>query len=155
MAHERSHILGANHVRPCAGKQPTHEPTQDNHMTDTFDPQVGALQPIIKLNRAMLKAMASDMPGGVTDNEARYLVDTYYTIQKARIRNVLQSKGLDRDAKKTGNDAEPHEHLDHFARDFGIQEENIKRVLGWYVETHSMAWFFRSEEHTSELQSQR
>lgn len=113
-------------------------------MTDTFDPQVGALQPIIKLNRAMLKAMAADMPGGVTDNEARYLVDTYYTIQKARIRNVLQSKGLDRDAKKTGNDAEPHEHLDHFARDFGIQEENIKRVLGWYVETHSMAWFFEA-----------
>jgi len=101
-----------------------------------------SLQPIIKLNRDLLKAVTSDMPGGVTDNEARYLVDTYYTIQKARIRNVLQAKGLDRDAKKQGNEPEPHEAIDRFASDFSIQEENIKRVLGYYVETRDLNWFF-------------
>ena len=103
-----------------------------------------SLQPIIKLNRDLLKAVTPDMPGGVTDNEARYLVDTYYTIQKARIRNVLQAKGLDRDAKKQGNEPEPHEAIDRFAADFSIQEENIKRVLGYYVETHELAWFFEN-----------
>lgn len=100
------------------------------------------LQPIIKLNRDLFKARMADFPGGVTDNEARFLVDTYYTIQKARIRNVLQSKGLDRDAKKSGNEPEPHEAIDHFASDFAIHEENIKKVLDFYVKGHPMGWFF-------------
>jgi hypothetical protein len=104
--------------------------------------EIYSLQPIIKLNRDLLKAVTSDIPGGVTDNEARYLVDTYYTIQKARIRNVLQAKGLDRDAKKQGNEPEPHEAIDRFASDFAIQEENIKRVLGYYVDSHELNWFF-------------
>lgn len=103
-----------------------------------------SLQPIIKMNRDMLKALTAEYPGGVTDNEARFLVDTYYTIQKSRIRNVLQSKGLDRDAVKTGKDAEPHEMLDKFAGDFAIHEENIKKILGWYVSVHPMAWFFEN-----------
>lgn len=103
-----------------------------------------SLQPIIKMNRDMLKAFTNEYPGGVTDNEARFLVDTYYNIQKARIRNVLQSKGLDRDAKKTGKDAEPHEMLDKFASDFAIHEENIKKILAWYVAVHPMAWFFEN-----------
>ena len=50
--------------------------------TEHHDPY--SLQPIIKLNRDLFKAMTQEIPGGVTDNEARYLVDTYYTIQKAR-----------------------------------------------------------------------
>lgn len=96
------------------------------------------------MNRDMLKAFTNEYPGGVTDNEARFLVDTYYNIQKARIRNVLQSKGLDRDAKKTGKDAEPHEMLDRFASDFGIHEDNIKKILGYYVTVHPLAWFFEN-----------
>jgi hypothetical protein len=106
---------------------------------------IPSLAPIIKLNKDMVKAITSlDGPGGVTHNEARFLVDTYYTIQKARIRNVLQAKGLDRDAVKTGNDAEPHEALDRFAADFAIHEDNIKKILGWYVERHPMNWFFQN-----------
>lgn len=103
-----------------------------------------SLQPIIKMNRDLLKALAAEFPGGVTDNEARFLVDTYYNIQKSRIRNALQSKGLDRDAKKMGNDPEPHEMLDKFAADFAVHEENIKKILGWYVSVHPMAWFFEN-----------
>lgn len=102
------------------------------------------LQQIVKMNRDMLKALANEYPGGVTDNEARFLVDTYYTIQKTRIRNTLQAKGLDRDAAKTGREAEPHEMLDKFAADFGIHEDNIKKILGWYTSVHPMAWFFEN-----------
>lgn len=102
------------------------------------------LEPIIKLNRDLLKALQNDIPGGITDNEARFLVDTYYTIQKSRIRNGNQVKGLERDAKKQGNDPEPHDTLDRFARDFAIHEENIKKILGWYVSVHPMAWFFEN-----------
>ena len=104
--------------------------------------EMPSLQPIIKLNRDMIKALRRDYPGGVTTNEARFLVDTYYTVQKSRIANILRSKGLDRDAKKEGNEPEPHEALDRFAQDFQIHEENVAKLLGWYVQTHPMAWFF-------------
>lgn len=102
------------------------------------------LEPIIKMNRDMLKAMSRDFPGGVTNNEARYLVDTYYSIQKSRMRNLLQTKGLERDAVKAGTEPEPHEMLDWFVRGFSQQEDNIKKVLAWYVSTHPMAWFFEN-----------
>jgi hypothetical protein len=103
-----------------------------------------SLQPIIKLNRDLMTALMREHPGGVTDNEARFLVDTYYAIQKARIRSSNQTKGLDRDAVKTGTEAEPHTALDRFVSDFSIHEENVKRILGWYVESHPMAWFFEA-----------
>lgn len=109
--------------------------------TNDTDTNTG-LQPVVKLNRDMINALTRDIPGGVTDNEARFLVDTYYTIQKARIRNVLQAKGLDRDAHKTGNVPEPHEAIDHFASDFAIHEDNIKKMLNYYVTNHPMGWFF-------------
>lgn len=104
--------------------------------------EIPALQPIIKMNRDLMKALATEIPGGVTDNQARFLVDTYYTIQKSRISNSNQIKGLERDAKKTGHDPEPHSALDRFLADFEIHEENIRRILTWYVAEHPMAWFF-------------
>lgn len=110
--------------------------------TEHHDPY--SLQPIIKLNKDMFKALMQEFPGGITDNQARYLVDTYYTIQKARIRTGNQTKGLERDAKKSGNEPEPHEALDTFARDFAVHEDNIKRVLNGYVAFHPMAWFFEN-----------
>jgi len=102
------------------------------------------LEQIVKLNRDMIKALQRDMPGGVTDNEARFLVDTYYTMQKARIRNGNQVKGLERDAKKEGNEPEPHDTLDRFSKDFAIHEDNIKKILTWYVQVHPMYWFFEN-----------
>lgn len=103
-----------------------------------------SLQPVIKLNRDLITALTREIPGGVTTNEARFLVDQYYTIQKARIGNSNRCKGLDRDASNEGNDPEPHEALDRFAADFAIHEDNIKKVLGWWVESHPMAWFFEN-----------
>lgn len=107
-------------------------------------PEVTSLQPIIKLNRDLLKALAAEFPGGVTDNDARFLVDNYYDAQKRRIRGGNQVKGLNRDAVKTGHDAEPHEALKYMLSSAVIMEENIKKILGWYVETHPMAWFFEN-----------
>lgn len=101
-----------------------------------------SLQPIIKLNRDLLTALTRDIPGGVTTNEARFLVDQYYTIQKARIGNSNRCKGLDRDAAGADNEPEPHEAPDRFAQDFKIHEENTKKILGWWVDSHRMSWFF-------------
>ena len=102
------------------------------------------LQPIIKLNRDLLKVFLSEHPGGVTDNEARFLVDTYYNVQKMRMRPVQQVKALERDAQKTGNAPEAHTALDRFAADFTIHEDNIRKILNYYVQSHPMAWFFEN-----------
>lgn len=100
------------------------------------------LQPIVKMNRDGIKALGRDFPNGVTQSEARFLVDTFYCVQRSRISNTLRCKGLDRSAKKAGTEAEPHEALDRFAQDFQIHEDNVAKILGWYVESHPMAWFF-------------
>jgi hypothetical protein len=103
---------------------------------------IGQLEPIIKLNRDIIRAMREEGPGGVTASEARFLVDTYYTMQKQRIRINNQVKGLDRDAKKTGNEPEPHDVLLWALGNMETFEEQIKKALAIYVETHEMSWFF-------------
>jgi hypothetical protein len=89
----------------------------------------------------MMKALRSG-GGGITENEARYLVDLYYKIQKTRIGVNNQVKGLERDAKKSGNDPEPHEWLDWVLGQFEQMENEVKKILGYYTMTHDMAWFF-------------
>ena len=81
--------------------------------------------------------------GGVTDNEARYFVDLYYEEQEQRIRLNNQVKGLERDAVKTGNKAEPHLALDWLLGQKTQMETNVKKMLEIYVEGHEMAWFFQ------------
>lgn len=102
------------------------------------------LTPIHKLAQDMAKGLRQS-GGGITDNEARYLVDLYYNMQSNRIAIGNQSKGLDRDAKKAGNAAEPHEAIDWTGKQFAVLEENVAKLLAIYTETHPMAWFF---EHT-------
>lgn len=106
---------------------------------------IGSLQPIAKIYRDAVKALAGggNGVGGVTDTEARYLVDLYYNSQKQRIRTNNQVKGLERDAKKVGNNPEPHEALDWALGQALIMEENIKSLLKAYTDQHSMAWFFQ------------
>ena len=99
------------------------------------------LTPVHKLNRDMMKAIRQG-GGGVTDTEARFLVDTYYSMQRQRIRANNQSKGLERDAKKSGNTTEPHEGIDWTMLQFDTLESQVERILRVYVEGHPMAWFF-------------
>jgi len=101
------------------------------------------LQPIERLTRDVQKALTGEGgPGGVTSNEARYLVDLYYTVQKARIVVNNQVKGLERDAKKSETEPEPHTALDWTLDQFEMQESNIQKLLLFYAGNHPMFWFF-------------
>ena len=106
-----------------------------NHELDAL------LTPVHKLSRDMTKGIRNN-GGGVTDSEARYLVDLYYNMQANRIAVGNQSKGLERDARKTETTAEPHEAIDWVGTQFGTLETQVAKLLAIYVETHPMYWFF-------------
>jgi hypothetical protein len=99
------------------------------------------LTPVFKLTRDMMKTLRQG-GGGVTDSEARALVDIYYQMQDQRIRINNQVAGLERDATKTGNEAEPHDALSWLMAQFGTLEQQVAKLLTIYVEFHPMAWFF-------------
>ena len=105
---------------------------------------IETLQTITRLSRDIITALRREHPGGITQNHARFLVDEYYAIQKARIRNSNYSKGLDRDAAKSGTEAEPHTAIDSFVSNYQVGEENIKKLLQWYLDEHPMLWFFEN-----------
>ena len=64
----------------------------------------------------------------LTDEEARYLVDTYYQLQEYRKATDNQCRRLD-----TTPEGEPHETLAFFAGNFRTLENNIKSCLAAYV----------------------
>jgi len=99
------------------------------------------LTPVTKLSNDVRKALRQ-RGGGITSSEARYLVDLYYDMQKARIVSNNRVKGLDRDARKSGNVAEPHQGIDWLFNQQNALENQIKAILSIYVETHPMVWFF-------------
>jgi hypothetical protein len=99
------------------------------------------ITPVYKLNRDMTKALRQG-GGGITDNEARFLVDIFYTMQDQRIRCNNQVKGLDRDAKKAEKEVEPHDALEWTLTQFKTLELQIEKLLTIYVDSHPMAWFF-------------
>lgn len=99
------------------------------------------ITPVFKLSRDMVKGLRQS-GGGITDSEARFLVDLYYTMQDQRVRVNNQVKGLDRDAKKADTAAEPHEALDWTLNQFATLEQQVAKLLTVYTETHPMAWFF-------------
>jgi len=103
------------------------------------------IAPMHRLTRDLYRAMGQadrEGVGGVTDSEARYLVDTYYQMQESRIRSNNRVKGLERDAKREKNKAEPHDALDFVQGQFALLEKNLASILGVYAETHPMGWFF-------------
>ena len=107
-------------------------------MTTEFNTLV---TPVYKISRDMMKGLRQQ-GGGVTDSEARFLVDLFYSMQRQRIRTNNQAKGLDRDAQKAGNEPEPHEALSWTMHQFDTLEDQIEKILKTYVEGHPMAWFF-------------
>ena len=67
--------------------------------------------------------------------EARYLVDTYYSMQNFRIRcsNQVRAAGTD----------EPHETLSFIQKNFEILENQIKNILKAYVQNNPLGdWLF-------------
>lgn len=61
----------------------------------------------------------------LTPDEARYLVDQYYAMQKFRIRNGNQTSALE----KAG---EPHATIDFFGNQFEVLENQIRSALDKY-----------------------
>lgn len=81
-----------------------------------------AIEPIQRLTRD-LRASASTL----SEAEARYLVDLYYTVQNYRIRSANQVRAM-------GEDDEPHALVDWSFGVFRTVESNIKSAMQKYVE---------------------
>src|SRR4029434_10036390 len=82
------------------------------------------LEPIHKLTRDLKQAAAT-----LTDQEARYVVDAYYMMQRDRIRAAHQTRTLDE-----GN--EPHLLVGWLSDNADVLERNIKSALGAYSQAH-------------------
>ena len=82
--------------------------------------------PLKKLSRDMVNAEHT-----LSTGEARFLVDSYYTMQAARIRAANQIRAL----TKSG---EPHDVLKWFAIENRVLEESIKMALDLYSGGHSV-----------------
>lgn len=84
---------------------------------------VAALEGVVRITRDIAKAART-----LTDDEARYAVDYYYTMQKFRIGTVLRVKALER-----AESDEPHAFLDWLLKQAEIYEASIKRGLEAYA----------------------
>lgn len=83
------------------------------HVDDTFEP-------LLKLSKD-LKAAASNMG----EHEARFLVDSYYTMQDQRIRTAGQIRAM-------SGDSEPHGVIDWLFNNSKGLENTVKSALGCY-----------------------
>lgn len=86
--------------------------------TEDYQPDVGIVS---RLNRDLRKAAAT-----LTTDEARYLVDLYYTVQEQRIRNADQMR-------RAGEAGEPNAMLRWAFDNFRVTEEGVRSALHAYV----------------------
>lgn len=92
------------------------------------------LEPILKLSKDLKNAAAS-----LSDSEVRYLVDAYYTLQNDRIRANNQVRASKKEEEEVGVvEPEPHEILAWLADNSRQLENQVKRALAAYVDTHPM-----------------
>lgn len=110
-------------------------------------------EPIIKLKNDIKKAETV-----LTDKEARFVVDMYYTIQEYRkstnnqIRSIDQPVFYDENGKKrkpedeelTGYIPEPHENLNWFFTIFETLESDVLKVLDAYTDKHAIGVWLKS-----------
>lgn len=75
----------------------------------------------------------------LSDQEARYLVDTYYQMQEYRKRTENQCRRLDNTPEN-----EPHETIRFFANNFDMLENQIKSVLQSYVKSKPIGQWLMS-----------
>ena len=94
------------------------------------------MTPIQRLSRDLKNASAT-----LSDAEARFLVDSYYQMQDARIRADGQVRSIKKSAEAGGTEPEPHLVLSWLAEQNKSLENQIKRALEKYVDTHPVgAW---------------
>ena len=101
-----------------------------------------ALEPVYRASKDIAKAIRSG-GGGITEGEARFLVDMHENVQRQRIRCSNAVKQLGRDAETSGVDEEPHDALDYIRKQHEIIEKQIATLVGAVFEVHEMAWFFQ------------
>lgn len=96
------------------------------------------LTPIQRLTRDLANASRT-----MSDAEARFLVDAYYSMQDARIRSDGQIRSIEKTPVEVTDDTgepvavqEPHEVLTWFSDQNAAMESQIKRALEKYVEGH-------------------
>ncbi len=92
-----------------------------------------------KLRADLLRHLASKP---LSKEEARFLVDLYYSQQKLRIHLSNQINAIHREAKKNDTKEEPHELIMLLFNQYRTVEDNIKRALGYYIQGHPIFWFF-------------
>lgn len=105
----------------------------DEH-DDTFEKIPQDTSPIRRLTRDMRKAAAL-----LSAAEARYFVDTYYAMQKNRIRASNQVRAM----RESG---EPHEVLVWFTEQSDTMERQLKGALQKYVEAHPAGKWVASQK---------
>lgn len=87
---------------------------------------------IVRLSKDLAKAAAT-----LSDDEARFLVDTYYQMQDERMRANAQVRSL-------GESEEPHLVLQWLATQSQVLENQIKRALDKYSESKPLGEWARS-----------
>lgn len=90
------------------------------------------LEPIQKLTKDLKEASYR-----LSDQEARYLVDAYYTMQDNRIRSAAQV----RETTKTG---EPNSVLVWLETENRRMENEIKKALSYYTDAHIIGEWMKS-----------
>lgn len=80
-------------------------------------------EPVARLSRDLVAAAKT-----LSDDEARFLVDAYYTMQENRIRGAAQERELT-------ESGEPHSVLQWLTAQDAILEQQIKRALNSYAES--------------------
>jgi hypothetical protein len=85
-----------------------------------------------------VKRLTRDLKKGLklTEKQARYLVDTYYMIQKGRVRSNNQVSSME--------DEEPSEVVAYFADQSEVLENQIKSVLDTYSQSSPVGVWLRS-----------
>lgn len=99
-------------------------------MSDDVNP--ADLEPLAKLNKDLKSGARS-----LGDQEARYLVDTYYTMQEYRKAAHNQRRALDASG-------EPNDVLEFFGDQFARLEGQVKLALDLYSRNHPRAEWLRS-----------
>jgi hypothetical protein len=90
------------------------------------------IEPVTRLTKDLANASAT-----MTAGEARFLVDSYYSMQEDRIRSNNQVRAL-------GESEEPHDVLRWLADQSETLENQIKRSLAKYVEAHPVGGWLMS-----------
>lgn len=115
---------------------------------DDFTDDPGLLTPVQRLSRDLANAART-----MSDAEARFLVDAYYSMQDQRIRSDGQIRSISKNPVDTGEldpetgepvkAVEPHDVLKWLSVQSETLEGQIKRALEKYVGAHVMGdWLF-------------